>query len=759
MRIVSRGGARLLVATSVLCVAAPAARAQQPVQANGNGGPRTIPAERLAVDERIDLDGRLDEAVWTRAIPAADFIQVDPQNGQPATEKTEVRIAFDADALYIGVTCYDSEPDKWIAYQRRRDESLPSDDKFRWTIDTFLDARSGYFFEMNPLGAMSDALLGGTSGGNRAWDGIWNARARRSEIGWTLEIELPFRTFNFNPNNDTWGMNFERTVQRKNETSIWMGWARNQGLTRMTNTGRVTGIRDVTQGRGLDIKPYGLFEAQGSPGRGNAGMDGKANAGVDLFYNPTPGIRANLTVNTDFAQTEVDQRQVNLTRFSLFFPERRDFFLDGTTFFDFSSGGGGGYFGGFGFGGGGRGGDGDQVIPFFSRRIGLSASATPQKIDFGTKVTGQMGSQDVGLMHVRTGDDDDAGMIGEDFTVARVKRRVLRQSYVGALYTRRDARSDGLDASHTAGADVQLATSRFLGSQNLSANAWFLHANEPGVANRNNAFGMFVNYPNDRWSGRFGAREVQRNFNPSVGFVNRRDYRRYQSQLGFSPRPRNHRYIRRFDFGTNVELLTDIENRLLERSVGLTLFNVQFHSGDNFGIELTPSYERLDNVFEIRSGVTLPARSEYSFTRLTAGGQTANRRVLAVGARVETGGFYSGTRNQIVAQLTVRARPGYILYLNGEVNEVTLAEGSFTSNVYRIVAETQFTPFLTVVNNVQFDTVSRVAGWQSRFRWIMRPGNDLYVVYTHNWLEDPILDRFATLDKRFASKVFYTYRF
>ena len=730
----------------MLCAVALPAGAQQPVLANG-AGPRTMVAERLAAEERIVLDGRFDEPVWQRAIPAADFVQVDPQNGQPATEKTEVRIAFGADALYIGVTCFDSEPERWSAYQRKRDDFLGSDDKFRWTIDTFLDGRSGYFFETNPLGVMSDALMG-VNGQNRAWDGIWNLRARRSEIGWTLEIEIPFRTLNFNPDNDTWGINFDRTVVRKNETTIWTGWARNQGIQRMTNAGRVTGIREVTQGRGLDIKPYGLFESQASPGRGRSGMDSDANAGVDLFYNPTPSIRANLTVNTDFAQTDVDQRQVNLTRFSLFFPERRDFFLDGATFFDFSSSGGN---------------TNDQVIPFFSRRIGLSAEATPQKIDYGTKLTGVVGKHDVGVLHVRTGDDDDAGMIGEDFTVARIRRRLFTQSYLGGIYTRRDpgaGAGTSAGASHTTGVDFTLATSRFLGNQNVSASGYFLHASRPGVTRANNGMGFYVSYPNDLWNGAVGARQIERNFDPAVGFVNRRDYRRVNPRLTFNPRPRNHRYIRRFELGvTNAEFITNLDNRLLERTVEIQPFQIQFHSNDNFGFTVLPSYERLDAPFTISRGITLPIGNEYRYTRWAVGGQTANRRPVSFGARIERGGFYSGDRQQTVLSLGLRAAPGHILSLNGEWNEVRLAEGRFTSNVYRITVDTHFSPLLNIVNNLQFDTVSRVAGWQSRFRWIMRPGNDLYVVYTHNWLEDPLVDRFHTLDKRVASKVLYTYRF
>jgi hypothetical protein len=716
------------------------AYAQQSVE-SGPAARRSIAATRLAADDRVTLDGRLDERFWALATPATDFIQIDPSNGAPATERTEVRVVFNGSSLYLGVTCYDSEPDKWLGYETRRDQFLGSDDRFMWTIDTFLDARSGYFFEMNPSGLMADSLFG-VNGDNRAWDGIWNARVRRSGIGWTIEIEIPFRTVNFDPSSDTWGMNFQRTVRRKNEDSIWMGWARNQGLRRMTNAGHVTGITDVTQGHGLDVKPYVLASADSSPQRNGGRFDRDGNAGVDVFYNPTPGLRANLTVNTDFAQTEVDQRQVNLTRFNLFFPEKRDFFLDGAIFFDFGSPGG------------------DlNVNPFFSRRIGLGANGEPQKINFGTKITGQMGGQDVGILHVQTGEDTEDGILGEDFTVARVKRRILQQSYIGAMYTRRDGRDDGLDASHTLGLDFRLATNRFLGSQNVDVTGWLLHVNRPDASRANNAFGAVINYPNDRWNASLDVREVQELFNPSVGFVTRRNYRRYQPSLNFGPRPRANRYIRRFVTGANVDIQTDLRNNLLERTVGVTLLETQLHSQDNFAFGVSNTEEHLDEPFNISRGISLPLGSEYNYSRFWVRGQTANRRVLALNLRYEAGDFYSGTRTQRSAGLNVRIRPGYIVYMNAEWNDIALAEGRFSTNLFRIIGETQFTPFVALVNNVQFDTVSRVLGWQSRFRWIMRPGNDVYVVYTHNWQEDPELDRFSTIDKRAASKLLYTHRF
>jgi hypothetical protein len=747
--LISRFGIHVLIC-ALGALTLPALAGAQELAVEGqdliNGVPRRqIQVARVDGGERIVLDGRLDEGVWKRAAPAKDFVQIDPQNGTPATEPTEVRIAISEDAFYMGVTAFDSEPDKWLGYQRRRDEFLPADDRFMWRIDTFLDERSGYFFEMNPSGLMADAVFG-VNGMNRAWDGIWNARVHHSEIGWTIEIEIPFRTLNFNPNNDTWGINFQRTVRRKNEDSIWMGWARNQGLDRMTNAGHVKGIRDVSQGKGLDIKPYGLLSTESVPSSGRTGWLRDEAAGVDLFYNPTPGLRANLTVNTDFAQTEVDQRQVNLTRFSLFFPERRDFFLDGATFFDFASTSGNGQ-------------GTEQVQPFFSRRIGLSADARPQRVDYGTKFTGIAGGHDIGFLHVRTGEDDEKGFVPEDFTAARVKRRLLQQSYVGALFTNRLSHDAGAAASQTLGADFRLATSRFRGNQNLNFSGWFLHARRLTVATRRSAYGLNLDYPNDRWYGGFNAREVQGNFDPEVGFVTRRNYRRFNQFVGFGPRPRNSRVVRRVQMSGGLELFTDLHNNLLERNVNLTLLNMQFQSQDQFALEASRNFERLDLPFPITPAITLPLGAQYSFARVAVSGQTANRRTLALNGRFETGGFYSGSRRQTVAGLTVRARPGYIFSFNGEWNHVDLAEGLFSSNVFRVIADSQFSPFMAVVNNVQYDTVSRVMGWQSRYRWIMRPGNDLYLVYTHNWLDDPVARRLVSMDRKFASKVLYTHRF
>ncbi len=728
-------------------------------QSGGAPERRTMTALRMGDDERIVVDGRLDEPVWDRAVPATDFLQQDPENGAPPTERTEVRIVYTREALYMGVICFDDEPGRLLRYQRRRDEFLQSDDRLMWVIDPFLTAQNGYFFETNPSGLMGDSLLS-PAGGNRQWDGIWTLRVQRSDIGWTFEVEIPFSTLNFDPNASSWGINFQRTVRRKNEESLWTGWARNQGLQRLANTGLLQGLNeDVSQGIGLEVRPYGLFASEASPITGQPDTINDANAGIDLSYSLTPGLRAIFTVNTDFAQTEVDQRAVNLTRFPLFFPEKRTFFLEGANFFDFGSvSQASNTFGGF------RRSVDNSIVPFFSRRIGLDADGNPQKIDFGVKLIGQLGRQDLGVLHVRTGTEN--GVPGEDFMVLRVKRRLRQQSYVGGFYTLRnqsgsDSPGSNSAALQTAGADFRFATSSFRDSQNLSVGGFFLQDTNPLGTGKSASYGLQVDYPNDRWNAGASYRTVQENFHPAVAFTRFTldGYRRYSPYLNFLPRPANHRFVRRFAFTADVNLETDMENRFLTRLWDVTVFSMDLHTQDNFNVHIKPQFERLNRDFQIHPGVTLPSGAEHSFVRYRVGVGTANRRVVAVTPAVEWGNFLGGTRRQINFGVTLRLRPGVIIYGSGEWNRIDLPEGKFQTRLYRLTPELQFSQWLSIVNTIQYDSVSRVLGWQARFRWILKPGNDLYIVYTQNWRDDLDLNRFSTLNRRAATKVLYTHRF
>ena len=717
---------------------------------------RTMAAVRMTSDESITLDGRLDEGVWMRAVPATNFRQRDPDNGAPATEQTEVRFVYDNDKLYMGVTLFDSDPDELIYYQMGRDGGLQADDKLQWAIDTFNDGQSAYWWEMNPLGSMSDALRGANNLNNRRWDGIWDARTTRSDIGWTIEMEVPFRTMNFNLNADGWGVNFQRTVARKNESTLWMGWPRNQGLNRMSNAGLLTGIQNVSQGRGLDIKPYVVGTSESFPGREDSAGHTDAQVGADLFYNITPSLRGNLTVNTDFAQAQVDARQTNLTRFSLLFPEQRDFFLDGSLFFDFVSAPGGGGFGG--------GSGGETLIPFQSRRIGLGEDNAPQRINFGGKLTGQAGAFDVGVLQVQTGDEsgDDGGSLGEDFTVVRLKRRMFRESFVGGMYTLRHTRNGGLADRQTIGVDMRLATSNFRGSDNLNATGYFLRtSNALDTVGKNAAFGAEVSYPNDLWSLRAGYQEIQENYEAATGFTRRTGFRLLSQRVSFIPRPRQHPWIRAFRFAADVKVFLDPDdnNRLLTREVDVTAFQLFSHRQELVEFHVLPTYERLEGAFEIEDGVILPAFSEYSFTRYRIRARSDRRKPISIEPEVEWGEFFSGDRLRLNTTLNYRAAAGHFYEFSHEWNRVSLAQGEFTTTLYRAMFETQFNPRISLVNNVQYDTQSAIVGWQARFRWIVRPGNDFYFVYINNWLDDPVTGRLHTLDRRLSTKLLYTHRF
>jgi hypothetical protein len=753
---------RLGLVSSCLCAAlvwlgSPALAQEAP------SGRRSMTALRLDEAERIVLDGVLDEEVWQRAQPAADFLQQDPDNGQPATERTEVRIVYNPQRMYLGVICFDSEPDKLIGFQRRRDEGLGSDDRFQWTMDPFLSGREGYFFEMNPSGLLADALLLAGGEQNRDWDGIWNGKVRRSDIGWVIEIEIPFQTLNFDPNAPAWGINFQRTVRRKNEDSLWMGHARNQGLRRLANAGRLEGIHDVSQGRGIDIKPYVTGSASSAPGLGRPDTVYQGDLGLDLSYAPTPRLRASLTINTDFAQTEVDQREVNLSRFSITFPERRDFFLEGAGYFDFRSTSYGG----------------PRLRPYFSRSIGLNPEdGSPQPIVFGARLAGQVGQQDVGILQVRTGEtqgiDDDGNLVpvpSEDFTIVRVKRRMLAQSFIGGMFTRRDPRQGG-QARNTAGLDILLDTRNFRGSKNLRLDGFLLGTTrETGLTGGNLAYGMNLSYPNDPWEAAFDFREVQPDFDPAVGDVQRTDYRRFSPSVQWSPRTRNNRWIRNYNFGADLRFLTDRQNKLLNRDLALTVFGAELHSQDTFSITVSPQYERIREGESASISDIELLGSEFTFTRYGATINTASRRMFSVRANTELGPFYSGRRQQYSLSLNVRVRPGLILYNTVEYNKIDLAEGRTRTRLFRFTPEWQVSPWMSLVTNIQYDSVSRVLGWQSRFRWILQPGNDFYFVYTHNWIDclgagDPELCvesalpvGYSTVERRISTKFVLTHRF
>jgi hypothetical protein len=726
----------LAVSLLLLCLSAPGLAAQ-----------RSAEAVRLADGERVRLDGLLDEALWQRIEPIDGFLQREPVEGGTPTERTEVRIAYDADNLYLGVVLHDSDPAGILGHQKQRDAGLGTDDRFMWILDTFRDGRTGYFFEINPAGLMGDGLLRTGGGVNKAWNGIWAVKVARGDWGWSAEIRIPFRTLNFDPNSERWGINFQRTVRRRNEEIIWSGHRRNQELSNPAHAGVLTGLRGLSQGLGLEVKPYAVASGR-SVGPAGSAWDTPADVGFDASYSITPGLRASLSVNTDFAEAEVDQRRVNLTRFSLRFPEQRDFFLEGSGVFAFAPNNG--------------------VEPYFSRRIGL-AGGTPVPVRYGARLTGQAGAYDLGLLQVRTGA---AGALpGERFTVGRVVRNLYRQSSAGLIVTRRETDAAGPDsvalAAHTVGADLELYTSRFMGDRNLRFQAFYVLHDDPGVPGTpgsgwrdRSAHGLRLSYPNDLWSAHVSYRELGERFDPAVGFTPRRGFRRVQPSVQYAPRPAWLPSVRQLEFGARAEWLGDLSGRLQTGSLAATLLGARFRSGDGVSLEYEHSFEVIDFHFRLHPdtalGALVPA-GDYDFGRWQLGGSTAGRRLLSGSASVSHGGFWSGGRTQYAGSLTARPRPGVSLSGGMERNELRLPAGGFATHVLSVGGGWHFTPALSLTSTAQYDDVSDLVGLNTRFRWIVRPGSDLFIVYGHNWRS--LEERYQTQGRSATTKLTYTHRF
>ena len=739
--------------------------AQTPVGGSSDGQAVDLIALRLGNDEDIDLDGRLDDDAWQRAIPITDFTTQEPIEGGTPSERTEIRVVYDDDAIYIGAMLYD-DPNGILAFQKRRDGFLSADDRFMWIIDTFQDGRTGYFFETTATGVMSDALISGGGGGRgggggqsgRAWDGIWRVQTSILADGWSIEIQIPFRTLNFDETSDTWGINFQRTIRRKNEEILWRGYRRNQSLRQPVHAGRLTGLVGISQGIGIEAVPYAVTNWKNVPSEADP-TTYPSDIGLDVNYNVTPSLRAGVSVNTDFAEAEVDQRRLNLTRFPLRFPEQRDFFLEGSGVYNFAPSNG--------------------AEPYFSRRIGL-LEGEQIPINYAARLGGQVGRYELGFFQVNTAElesaDVDGGTFaGENFTVARVKRGIFEQSTIGAIYTRRSTGADPENPTtlapedrHTVGADLYYTTARLFGDKNFTFQAFAAWNSNPDPdversTSDLSARGIRVNYPNDVWSGHVSYREFGDDYDPAVGFVTRNGFRRVEPRIGWRPRP-DIDWIRRFDFSVQFRHLEGIDTGIdEEQQWQFKILGIDLESQDNFDLNLERQFEYLDEEFEISDGIFIE-EGEYTNWELSVMARTANRRVVSANIEVRRGGFWSGDRTQFEVGLELRPSPGVLLAADVETNNVTLPQGSFDANLFRIEGEWNITPLANITGNIQYDDVSEVIGLFMRTRWIITPGNEVFLVFTQNWqnLGNGLFDEdgeFMTLSRGASVKANYTYRF
>lgn len=683
------------------------------------------------------IDGRTDDPVWDNAERVSDFYQREPFEGRPVTEKTEFLILYDEENLYIAARCYHKDPEDIISRELARDVNLGFEDRIQIILDTYLDGRNGYWFQIGPRGSIGDALVSENGRGfNKAWDGIWDGRTTIHEQGWDAEIVIPFRILGFNRNRDTWGIKLIRNIKKRSESSYWPKTTVDAERFQISDAGRLTGLKNLSQGIGLDIVPYITFGSSKDP---EPEVDYPADFGADVFYQVTPSLKAAFTLNTDFAQTEVDARQINLTRFNLFFPEKRDFFLDGANYFN------------FGLTGDSENPMQNSLIPFFSRRVGLNSEGDPVPVEYGGKFTGQAGKWNIGMMHIKDRNEWD----NPGYSVARISRNLGKQSYIGVIGTNGNALSTGNNS--TAGLDLQLANSEIKGSKTLVFSLYGLKSFTDTLRDKDGSWGAEINYPNDFLNIRTGLMEIGQNFNPGLGFVPRKNIRNLYGEAELGIRPEKYGLLK---VRTGIEYLLVQElgtGTLLTSEIDAGILKLDFLSGDEVRFSWIFQHEKLVEDFPIFENITIP-EGEYDFNEFELSLGSARQRNLWCEIEFSSGSFYTGTRKGIEIATGYQVIPPLFVGLESLRNIVSLQEGDFIAQVFRFNLNFLFTPRLTWYNFAQYDNVSERLGIQSRFQWIFKPGKEIFLIWNSPTIQDP-LERFRVEDYETRIKLKYTLSF
>lgn len=723
---------------AALCLASAAPAAGQPRAA---GPAPTVTARR--VETAIRLDGRLDEGVYADTPAISGFVQQEPFEFQPATEKTEAWIFFDDRNIYVSARCWESRPDRRVANEMRRDTAqLRQNDTFAVLFDTFHDRRNGYIFYANSIGGFSDSQVTDEGPPNTDWNTVWAVRTADFEGGWSIEMAIPFKSLRYPPGAEqTWGINLRRVVRWKNEWSYLAQVPRAlttfRGILKVSSAGTLTGLQAPSGSRTIEIKPYSLASVSSDttldpPVSG----DLEARVGGDFKYGLTQNLTADLTVNTDFAQVEVDEQQVNLTRFNLFFPEKRDFFLEGAGTFAFAGRASAGL----------AAGSGDTPYLFFSRRIGLDASRTVPLIA-GGRVTGKVGRTTVGALNVQTGDEPAAGVPDANFTVLRVKRDILSRSAVGGMFTHRTATPGRVGSNDGYGADASFGF-----YQNLRFDGYAAATRSEGITDDTLSYRGFMDYNADRYGVQVERLEVQPNFLPEAGFLRRTDFRRNFALARFSPRPKRIPHVRKLTWQASLNYTTNVGDRLDTREQAGT-FQTELVNSDVMAVAYTDSFERLVRPFAIAPGIRIPVGT-YDFHTLQLSYTGGQQRKVSGAIVYEAGPFYTGSRQSIAMNAArVEVTPRLSVEPSFSVNQVDLAEGSFTATVVRARTTFTMTPRMYVSGIVQYNSTSTSVGNNVRFRWEYRPGSELFAVYTDDYNTEALPQASVMRNRAFVIKI------
>ena len=697
----------------------------------------TIKLQATKVDRLPVFDGILDDEAWQQAVPYTGFKMIFPSAGSEPTEKTELRILYDRDHLYIGIYCYDSQPSKIIgntmAHDASGDFDEGNDDIVKVLLDPFQDKRTAYVFYVNARGARSEGLAFGEHA-SLDWDGIWDAKARLHPDGWSCEMKIPFKTISFKPGLKSWGFNVERYIPRKQETIRLAGISADSFFNNAAEAAALEGIEGVKQGLGFTFRPYGTISAFQDRAAA-ADTDWAIDGGFDLYKNFTPNFVGAFSYNTDFAETEVDERQINLTRFPLFFPEKRTFFLEGSEIFNFGAG------------------DEENFIPFFSRRIGLYRGEQIP-VDFGGKVYGKLGQTNLAFLDVRTRAFGPEGLSVQNFFAGRISHNVLDESKVGLIFTHGSPTGE---RNSLLGFDFNYQTSKFRGDQNLIVGGWYVYNWNTIKTGKHQGFGLKVDYPNDLWDSFMSYNYYGDALNPGMGFISRPGVQEMSFNLSYSPRPKKTgfvgRHVRQFEHEFGGSFYWDLQGRLQTRRLSLVPLGIGLESGDFVMFSLNPTKDVLPFDFEIADGVVLP-KGPYDFTNVELEFHSAGYRPYGFDAEYAFGRFYSGRLSKLELGFSLRFKGYASLGLSAEVVRGVLPQGKFNENVYELKADFFLSPDLGLMNYIQYDDVSKELGVNIRLRWQISPGNIIYFVYTKDWERrwDPI-SRFVPLEEKGVFKI------
>lgn len=685
------------------------------VASRDSEGRVTLRAVRL--DEPLVVDGKLEERHYTR-VPAIDgFVQQEPNEGEPATEATEVWLAYDDKNVYISARLWDSQPDKIIANELRRDNrNIFNNDNFAVIFDTFYDRRNGFLFHTNPLGALYDAQVTDERNTNSDWNTVWDVQTGRFAEGWTVEMVIPFKSLRYKTgDSQIWGINFRRIARTKNEwsylTPVAASFGR-QGMLKLSQAATMVGIEPPPSGLNLELKPYatsGLRTDRDADVPFENDFD--PDIGFDAKLGVTKSLVADFTMNTDFAQVEADDQQVNLTRFNLFFPEKREFFLEGQGI--------------FGFGGAtGRRFGGPQEVPilFFSRRIGLDdGQQVPLKA--GGRLTGRAGKYTLGLLNIQTGGVDDADLLATNFSVMRLKRDLFRRSNIGVLATHRSQSLDRSGSNSAFGIDANFSFFR-----DLDINAYYAKTSTDEMIGDDQSYMARLDYGGDRYGVDVSHLAIGDNFNPEVGFLRRTDIRKTSGKLRFSPRPRSLRSVRKFKLEAGMNYYETGAGAVETKELELE-FETEFQGGDNFSVDFTRSFEFLFDDFEITDDVTIPVGG-YDFDQLRVSYRMGPQRPLTGWFNATTGGFFGGTRSEVGYFGRLEITEKLSLEPNLSFNWVDLPVGAFNTTLMRFRGNYAISARSFIGGLVQYNTANHSLSTNIRYRWEYQPGSDLYVVYS-----------------------------